>query len=530
MVHDFLVRFKFVGLYFVKDMEEWAHQITVVAENLSDDEFDDEFESGIEGDKKGEFNKKRVYKQHTLDLFYNTIAENLPFGVIPMDSTVSGTYGQYVVTEDRLAMRREITFEPVDPLMEELFDFKVIDRDVKFLDTDPNCVIGKINTNDELVPLSPFIDLFLQSELIREAETQIFDYNSMQVYREEYAIAVPQPDAPISNMTDQHLYSVNTILGLKQMENMEKEDFAMKNAQSNINRLLMDDSLHRPTFDNLQPSIGLQRLIDNKRPQRTHFLKLISQSVQIPNLSHNAPTHNIEQMRSKYDNDVCSIMALPYVFYKPYGNHHNTSSSTSNQSHSGGGGGGGGGENNGSKLEFAQKLVDNECVEQHRLFDELFREIYMRTFSKLNVTLFDKGMKKQSNSRVGVDVGIRFDRVIVKSDDAVRNLVQYYQAGVIDGNIIRRFIYQNYGITDEDPNKEPVNNPNNNNDNNNKKKDGSEEARKPKKATKPEEGKKSENQDKAKSKQTNKKSLPKKPKKKKKDNEGDDDDDDEGED
>ena len=504
LAHDFLVRFQFIGLYYVKDINAWTEKITALAERDTPNEFDDdddreddedeEYDSDsetmdIETPKKKGRKKEitvngksqKIYKQQTLEIFYNTIAENLPFGVIPIHFNVDDFYGQYYLVEDRRSMKRSIIFEPFDPDVSSQFEFEVIDAGVKFISTDESPFNGRTNTmNNEIIPLSPFIDLLLQSELILEAETQIFDYNSMQVYKEEYAVAVPQADAQLSGQSDVNLYSINSILGVKQMENMEREDMAMKNAAANINRLAMESSLSRSSSDFALPSIGMQRLLVHRRPQRVHFLKYLPKSVQIPNTNHPAPTHNVEQMRSKYDNDVCAIMSLPFIYYKPFGNHHNTSSSTSNNSN---GGSGSGGRESNSKLEFTQKLLDEERKAQHRFFSELLRNMYGKTMGKLEAGLFrsDNGSSKQTGENNGkrgknglksvsvskfskeigqkIEVGIDFDKVIVKNDEAVNNLLHYYQAGLIEGYIVRKFLYQNFDITDEDPMKDPVKNP-----------------------------------------------------------------------
>lgn len=546
LAHDFIVRFQFIGLYYVKNINAWTEKITSLSEKACNDEFDDDEsddsddtsssddnqmdldkERGAEEEKMKKKKKKKItvngksrklYKQQTLDVFYRIIAENLPFGVIPFYFNVNDFYGQYNLIEDRRTMKRSIIFEPFDTEANNDFEFEVMDAGVKFIAVDDSPFSVRNNVNNEVVPLSPFIDLLLQSELILEAETHIFDYNSMQVYKEEYAIALPQTDGKLSGQSDTALYSINSILGVKQMENREREDLAMRNAADNINRLTMENSLYRPSYESNQPSIGVQRLMANKRPQRIHFLKHIPKSVQIPTANHPAPTHNVEQMRSKYDNDVCAVMSLPFIYYKPFGNHHNTSASTSSSSggFSGGGGGGGGGKESTSKLEFTQKLLDEETKSQHRLYNEILRNMYGKTLGKLGSGLFRSdigrttppqkekddgkihakkktGIKSVSISTVSkdigkkIEIGIDFDKIIVKNDDAVSSLLAYYQAGLIDGHIIRKFLYQNFDITDEDPMKDPVNNPFFNASKNDAegKSSSSSDKKKPKKAVKP---------------------------------------------
>ncbi len=545
LAHDWLVRFQFVGLYYVKNINEWTEKIMRLAESKAPDEFladgddsdneDEPYDSDsnddnddrnsriydmiIEGESSSSSQKKnkrtkkisvdgesrKLYKERTLDVFYSVIAENLPFGVIPLHFNVNDFYGQYYLLENRRTMKRSIIFEPFDPDVVSQFEFEVIDAGVKFVVMDESPFNGRMNMNNEVVPLSPFIDLFLQSELIHEAETQIFDFNSMQVYKEEYAIAVPQQDAQLSSQPDSNLYSINSILGIKQMENVEREHFAMKNAADNINRLVMENSLSRSPTESGQPTIGMQRLMNNRRPQRVHFLKHIPKSVQIPNTTHTAPTHNIEQMRSKYDNDVCAVMSLPFIFYKPFGNHHNTSASTA--SHSSGFSSGGGGRESNSKLEFTQKLLDDETKLQHRFFNELLKNMYSKTMGKLDLGLFRGGGPTETSSNDGakkkrtnlqsvpitkmsrdigkkIEIAIDFDKVIVKNDDAVRNLLGYYQAGLIEGYIVRKFLYQNFDITDIDPMKDPIKNPYFNNSMND---GGNNESttKKPKKAVRP---------------------------------------------
>ncbi len=480
--HDHMIRFQFVGLYFYRDMAAWSKMVLSLANNMiqenrssyepdedEDDDNDDITNNNMETEENGipSSTDPAIY-----DIYYSVIADNLPFGVIPIGDggRGGGYYGQYSLVEDKLAMKKTIIFTPTNPTAAQIYQYKVIDNNARFIDVD-----NYHSTSGDVAPISPFTELFKEYELIREAETQIMDYNSMQVYREEYAIAIPQPDAPIGSLSDQQLYNcgVNSILGVKQMDNIERESMAMKNAQRNINRLIMEggnNSRYNPS-DFGQPTVGAQRILDNRRPQRTHFLKHIPQSVQIPNTSHSEPTHNINEMRSKYDNDVCSIMALPFIFYKPYGAHHHSGiqSSSSNGSN--------GGRESTSKLEFSQKLLDDEISSQHKLFNEFFREVYRNTFSKLKMGQARIAIPNNNNRMA--TAGILFDNVIVKSDESVDKLLPYYHAGIIDAGIIRKFLYQNYGIKDRDPEEDPknpnINNNNNNNNNNrnkNKKNDG----------------------------------------------------------
>ncbi len=177
---------------------------------------------------------------------------------------------------------------------------------------------------------------------------------------------------------------------------------------------------------------GMQRVLQFQRPTRADFLQYIPKSVQMSTISAAPPSYDLQQLRVQYESDVCSTMQLPYIFLKPYAQ--------------GGGSDGGGGlqsrNDPSSKLEFSQKMLDDEVRHQHEQFDLLFREMYTRTWRHL-----DRQLLGTLPFYGAMQPGVRFAMVSSKSDDAVKSLLDYYTAGVLDPVIIRRFLYRNYAST-----------------------------------------------------------------------------------
>ncbi len=456
LAHDRLVRFQFVGLYFARDIHAWVQRVQgdlVTQEHAERRERDyvgdgsgEDWECEGDGDDSDSCTERQRGTGQSMNRFYDTVANNLPFGVIPLGFCEKECYGHYQLVEDRLAMTHTLQFVPADEKLAALYDFHVVDMGARFVSStsESYAFTQLVRENNELIPLSPFASLYVRASLLNEAETQVYDYNAMQVYKDEYAIAVPEKERSPDQVVEPNLHSVDTLLGIQLGDARAREDAALENARSQLNRMQMMRSMQtagsQPNQQQQRTPTGLQRVAQFNRPTRADFLQYIPKSVEMSQQQAAPPNYNVQELRVQYENDVCSTMSLPYVFFKPYAQD----------------GGGGGSKtslqsNNdpSSKLNFSQKLMDDESRRQHTQFDLLFKEMYMRTFRHLEHDVLG-GLEFYED----LAPGVQFEMVSAQTDEQVKSLLEYYSAGILDPVIIRRFLYRNLGI-DDDPAKQP---------------------------------------------------------------------------
>lgn len=452
--HDQLTRFQFVGLYFARDIHAWVKR---VEEDLAAQEAHD---NGQDGDDAFEGNSSGEYREcngddnalpcegrrgpaaggQSMNRFYDTVANNLPFGVIPLGFSEKECYGHYQLVEDRVAMTRTLQFVAADKELEQLYDFHVVDLGARFIPvTSEHYQFAQMaRDHNELIPLTPFATLYIRASLLNEAETQVYDYNAMQVYKDEYAIAIPEKEKSPDQIVEPNLHSVDTLLGLNLADARQREDAALENARTQLERNQMRRSMYSTLQNQSAPRVptGLQRVAQFNRPTRADFLQYIPKSVEMSSQNGAPPSYNLQELRQQYEMDVCSVMALPYLFLKPYAQDGGQKGLQSRNDPS-------------SKLDFSQKLMDDESRRQHDQFDLLFKEMYMRTLRHLDHQVLG-GLAFYDE----LQPGVQFEMVSAKTDDQIKGLLEYYTAGVLDPVIIRRFLYRSLGI-DDDPEKAP---------------------------------------------------------------------------
>lgn len=455
--HDRLARFQFVGLYFARDIHAWVQRVEadLARQEALDNQRNGGEGGGYESDGSGEdwecngddnalpcdsVARRNAAGSQSMNRFYDTVANNLPFGVVPLGFSEKECYGHYQLVEDRLAMTRTLQFVAGDKQLEQLYDFHVVDMGARFVPAGSENYQFAQMTRDhnELIPLSPFAALYLRASLLSEAETQVYDYNAMQVYRDEYAIAVPEKDRSPDQIVESNLHSADTLLGINLADARQREDAALQNAQAQLQRVQMQRSMYAEQRGHTErrTPIGMQRVMQYARPTRADFLQYIPKSVEMSQQQAAPPAYNLQELRVQYENDVCSTMALPYIFLKPYAQDGAQSGLQSRNDPS-------------TKLDFSQKLMDDESRRQHTQFDLLFKEMYVRTLRHLDHQVLG-GLDFYGE----LEPGVQFEMVSAKTDEQVKALLEYYSAGILDPVIIRRFLYRNLGI-DDDPAKAP---------------------------------------------------------------------------
>jgi hypothetical protein len=231
----------------------------------------------------------------------------------------------------------------------------------------------------------------------------------------------------------QHVLSIEqNMLGGQLHDNQIKHAVALNTANEEL------ENIKRNTHN----GIVRARKARYQRPSMKDAMEPISAMVDISQNRAPSTILNVAQLRQHYENTICSVMSVPYFFFKQH---------TSGNGVAGGGGsksGGGGGQSGAStpynkQLELSQKLLEDEIKKEHMQLSEIFKEIYSVTF----VHLFGAPVGRLSDGHE--EPALSFDRVIVKNDDALLNLLKFHEAGIVKDNELRAFIATNYGLQDD---------------------------------------------------------------------------------
>jgi len=420
--HDSLSRFGFFGYYYVKDIEQWIEEISTPPSLLCGDEDEDDDDYG-----------------DVESMLRENITANFPFGIIPVGTESLYSHGQYVVVEGRNTMTRNIVFQCEEEELCARFHFNVIDRGASLVPVGYTESNGMhiLSIRDDLVPVSPFADLYRQKQLIRESETTLFDANSLNVYPESLIIDNPHKDAVLDDVSDDNLYSIDNLLCAKQVDNVQREAMGMQNTRYQRDRLAMKRTVNTSRgrcggggSNNQQASSVIwDHKLDNNRPSAFEAMRAIPRSVTVVGGKIGQPVVNVEKRIQKYEEDVCNVMNVPFVFFRPH-------SAMMQDKHTRGASMGGKTSHN----DAFQKELEKEVHEQHMLFNELFNEMYSVTFAKLDSQIFHPTLLRN------ITPGIRFDHTLVKSEEAILNLVEFAKAGFVPLDEVRRLVHKNYNI------------------------------------------------------------------------------------
>lgn len=444
--HDFLIRFGFVGYYHYKNIESWVEQVTrrrrrSRRRHSSSSSSGDDSGGDDDDDEDDELEEEEMEAR---------ILQKFPFGIIPLGVTQNFRYGDYYVVEDRSTMRKTVAFACSEKKLAAKFQFHVINRGATFLPmgeyTREHCMLISMVSSD-IVPVSPFADLYMQKRLIREGTKVLFDSNSLRVYPESFIIDKPQKDALIDDIADETLYALDNMLQVKQADNHCREEEGMDNARMHAQRIAMKRNVANSKYTQCnytqvrKPStIIMDEKMINDRPSNYEMIQFVPRSVEIVAGKAGEPVVDVDRRTYKYERDVCKAMKVPYAFMNP----DDPVSSTS-------GGGGGGDSNKRGKSHMSadlfdrtQKLLEKEVSDQHTLFSTLFSEVYNRTFSRYDAEIFNA--HPESTQFIGAQIGIHFEHVLVKSEVSLSNLSRYYEMGLVPEKEMKRVVFNEFNI------------------------------------------------------------------------------------
>jgi hypothetical protein len=458
--------FKFFGYYIVKDIEKWC------------EECEDEYEN------------------------------TLPFGIIPLYSSSMASYGSYYLINDfPRSMEEKLVFEcdaSEKNRVNSRYIFKVFNNgakftpifnptsgdsvycnsdsmyDIKVLPTACDAYsFGNGSLDSEVMPISPFIDLYKQYSKLNEADDYQFDVAFMAA-RAPLVVAVkPLPETKVDALTEETYFASDDILGAYQTDNVQKQKFALKKAvqfSNQMKKLTNGGSVNLDDDDNLSLYDEGTRIRQYKRQkyQRSDLIDaihILPESMDVIHAYQPQRVIDVELLRRNFEISICDVLKMPYQYIKSLSSGGLGGSSSSNQSKSNNSGGG----VNESQFSMHEKILHKEVKRQQLTFNRIFSRIYAETYSILDNIAIDNfihDVKKEKKKEVNdsddddndtsksetmqeeindikkhvIEAKIVFDTKLTPTTESFKILLDSYKEGVIDGSVVRKKIQSINGM------------------------------------------------------------------------------------
>lgn len=388
---DMLLLFNFFGYYCVKDVPAW----------LEEDPF--------------------------------RIATELPFGLIPMRASggvasVTGgfLYGSYELVIDPKTMREEVRFECEDDRLKARYDFHVFSDNARFVPTAADGCVNLCGASllSEVMPVSIFLPLYQDRSLIEEAMECQADANFMASHPVAFQTAKPLPDAKIDSLTEDYMFSMDSMLDAQQVDSARKQMFAIQSAAQVLNK--MNATLDKGAAVQPEDLIYNQRRYKYRRPTVTEGLHTIPDNLDVSQMQTPASLIDIADRQRRYENDVCGAIRVPFILFKYYGAQSSGALS--------------GGSVNEEQINFYRNVLYEEVINQQECFNTVFQQLYEHTYGTL-----EQYVLKSS----AIVPTLTFNNVITKSNVAILNLLALYNAGTITREYLQKHIFMLYGEADE---------------------------------------------------------------------------------
>lgn len=410
--HDYLMLFGFVGYYCVKDMPRWLE-------------------------------RWQERQKETTMLVEDTEDDELPFGVIRLGLTVQDMCGTYQVVRREGSIRQRMVFECDDEKLGRRYNFYVFDQGATF---EPLQQARRLNDPDaDLVVLTPFMELYNSRCGIEEARTCLFDANYMATHPESFVVAKPLPEQKVEQIPEEVRYAFDNISTAAQANNLRRIELstALANSQKEV---IQSNSQRRPLRGRIGTleGTGIDARGSNSlyqarkslylRPDMKESLEVLPESMDLARGPVPVTLLNVEDLQRRYESEICSVMDFPQCFLRP--GHESSGGSSSN-------GASKPDHKNEARLVFAQKQLEETVINQQTVFQDLFVEVYARSFGALELLL--QGENKAYKAQ---EIRLNFENLSVKTDQAIMGLLPLVLAGVVGDDEMRQLMTRN-GILDE---------------------------------------------------------------------------------
>lgn len=385
----------------------------------------------------------------------------LPFGVIEYEENKELFPGHYSLVRKSTKFGGELEFVCTDESKKRNYNFFVFSRRPKFKltrrqsdNSQQPFTVGFSSTVDTigLIPISRFTTLHEQWKRVIEARISVDDAQAMSCRPESFIVAKPLEKVGIDELSERAMYGDGG--GDYGMDDIDsgKQEMALNRIQTGLNmvsgqrdRLRNNATAGYGRGREREMTVYQQRSLLFGRPTMCESLEYLPSSVEINRGPAPRSLIDPEHLEQLYHENVCNVMCYPYIFFKAHSSTVHTSDASSSS-----GGSKGGGMNNTTQLQNAQKTLDSAVLNQEKIFQEIYRELYMRTYAYLDVAALQNSPPEVQPLLEGLCVKLEYDNKLSKSDLAVQNILDFYEWNLVSRDEVRKILSRNYGLEEEE--------------------------------------------------------------------------------
>lgn len=379
--HDYLVLFQFVGIYWLRDMEQWFAELEL------------ERETGLEQ------------------------RDALPFGVIDLGINRLDQLGHFDLVRPAGSMQRHLEFISDCDCMNARYEFFVYDAGAVFeplLQQHPGCQSADVQV------VSLFTQLRQQRRLLWEAQVCQMDANFQRSHTVDYIELSALPETKPSELPEDVRFAMDSLSQATHAQSLERIKQTTAMAAS------YRDSLNRGSYARVERyasqtrqdvrdvTVTQERLAQFGRPTARETLEPLPECMKIARGSDAEVLVEPGIMQQRYDAAVCEAMEFPYTEMKPHAAHIGADGPLKATTV------------NPAQLQHAQRQL-GDCIVKHQgQCSQLFGAVYKRSFGQL-----DQRFVHQQLRHPDLSVRLTFDNVMTKSTEEVAALLPFYQAGLL---------------------------------------------------------------------------------------------------
>lgn len=400
----------------------------------------------------------------------------LPFGVVELGINKTDIPGTFRSVRRDGHFERQVIYECTDQCIADRYDFYVFEQGPVFRTSDRT--YGGTTTN--VVPVSAFNELFDDKRDIVEARVCLGDANFMASHPEGFIYSKPLPDTNIENIPEETRYIENDLAAASQATSLHRANLTSALAGQYVNRfrqqsasltsrgfgtsIAQDKLMMQQMFyqhggcgggsrvgNEMMATLYHERQAEFMRPTVKESLEELPSYMEVSRGPAPAVLMHPGELQRRYDDKVCQLMNFPHIFFKPH---------TSGANPSGGKGGGSSvssagtsNNTNAGNLLFAQRQLDDAVVQQQSVYQQIFTELYKRTFALMDQLLFQRLPPEWAPITENITARMLFDNQITKSDDAIHGLLPFFKEGIVTDDDIRKLLERNFGLLTKEEQK-----------------------------------------------------------------------------
>jgi hypothetical protein len=351
-----------------------------------------------------------------------------PFGVLEIGLSKYDTQGEFVLLKKKASFEKEIMYRCYDEQLIEKYHFFVFNCGAMFVPLSDK-------HEDIVVPQSPFSELIEDRDEIIEARICVSDANFQATHPEGFLFSKPLPETAPENVPEEILYAMDDLESAKMATSQQRVTQAVTLAEGYCERIRSDVRQHLPrVVREKYGTLYQERRAEFMRPTLKESLEPLPSSLEVSRGP--PPTFLIkpEELMRRYEDKICSLLNFPHLFFK-------AQTSMTQQS----------GKNvaGGHQLDFSQRQLEDSVIQQQALFEQLYQDLYTRSFIYLDMPIFSKLPEDAMPMLEHLRVRVVYNNLIAKSDEAIFGLLPLYKEGIITGNEVKSMLVRNFGFSEQ---------------------------------------------------------------------------------